>query len=159
MSDAALLELIERVAEEAGFDLVDFTIAGTSQRPVLRVKADLPDSRPGHGIGVGQCAALSRALERELEAGGLVGPRYRLEVSSPGLERPLRWARHWRRFVGRRVRVRARGWDRARTREIVALPDDAHVVLRSPDGEETNLALAEIRRATLCVDWDTIGKP
>jgi ribosome maturation factor RimP len=79
----------------------------------------------------------------------MVGPRYVLEVSSPGIERPLRWPEHWRRFVGHRARVRAERLGGRRQVEIVDLPDDEHVTLRDEGGSEVTLALEEIRDATL----------
>jgi ribosome maturation factor RimP len=81
-----------------------------------------------------------------------------LEVSSPGLERPLRWPEHWRRFVGQRVRVRAPALGGRRVVEILAVPDDAHVVVRVDNGSETTLVLDEVAEANLVVDWGTIGK-
>ena len=75
-----------------------------------------------------------------------------LEVSSPGIERPLRWPEHWRRFIGRRARVRAAALGGRRRVEIVAVPDDEHVTVRAEDGAERTLPLAEIRDATLV--WD-----
>lgn len=158
VSDDGLLELIRHHVDEAGFDLVDVTLGGTSRRPVFKVKADIPDSKPGHGISVDQCATLSRSLEHALEANPVVGSQYVLEVSSPGLERPVRWPDHWRRYVGRRVQVRSARLGGKRTAEIVAVPDEDHVVLRHDDHEVT-VALSDIRQATLVVDWNTIGKP
>jgi len=81
----------------------------------------------------------------------MVGPRYVLEVSSPGIERPLRWPAHWRRFVGHRARVRAEMLGGQRQVEIVGVPDDEHVTLRV-DGSETTLPLAAIREARLVAD-------
>jgi ribosome maturation factor RimP len=88
----------------------------------------------------------------------MVGPRYVLEVSSPGLERPLRWPEHWRRFIGRRARVRAQPLGGRRLVEIVAMPDDEHVTLRPEQGEEITLSLDQISEATLVVDWAAVGK-
>lgn len=159
MSSDGLLRLIRRRVAEAGFDLVDLTIGGNDSRPVLRVKADLPDSEPGHGITVDQCAALSRMLEKALEAEHAVGERYVLEVSSPGLERPVRWPEHWRRFVGRQVRVKSSRLGGRKTASIVEVPDDEHVVLQADDQEPVTMALDDISQATLVVDWQKIGKP
>jgi ribosome maturation factor RimP len=156
--DDALLQLVRQHIAHAGAELVDFTIGGTDQRPILRVKVDLPDNRPGKGITVGQCATLSRTLEHALEANAQVGSQYVLEVSSPGMERPVRWPEHWRRFVGRQIRVKARPLGGARTAEIIAVPDDDHVILRTNAGDIT-VALGEIRQATLVIDWDNVGKP
>jgi ribosome maturation factor RimP len=136
-----------------GFELVDFRRAGTLDRPILQLRVDRPDSTPGHGITAEECAAVSRQLERMLEGRGLVGPRYVLEVSSPGVERPLRWPEHWRRHVGRRARIRAHGVSGRPEVEILAVPDDEHVRLRFPDGSETTLAFAAMRDARLTYDW------
>jgi ribosome maturation factor RimP len=88
----------------------------------------------------------------------MVGPRYVLEVSSPGLERPLRWPEHWRRFVGRQARIRAQSLSGRNRFEILAVPDDERVVLRREDGSEITLAFEEIQDATLVADLETFGK-
>ncbi len=141
-----------------GFELVDLQRAGTRDRPVLKLRVDRPDSRPGHGVTTEDCAAVSRSLERFLESRGMVGPRYVLEVSSPGVERPLRWPEHWRRFVGEQARVRSTELEGRPTVTIVAVPDDRHVVVRMADGAERTLALDEIREATLAIDWSRLGR-
>ena len=155
--DALLLPIRDHVAG-LGFELVDLRRAGTLQRPILQVRVDRPDSRPGQGVTAEDCAGISRSLERFLESRALVGPRYVLEVSSPGLERPLRWPEHWRRFVGQRARIRATALGGRRVVEILAVPDDRHVVVRAEDGRETTLVLDEVAEANLVVDWGTIGK-
>ncbi len=161
MSDALLAPIRDHLAG-LGFELVDLRRTGTLQRPILQVRVDRPDSRPGQGVTAEDCAGISRSLERFLESRAMVGPRYVLEVSSPGLERPLRWPEHWRRFVGERARVRARRLGGRRLVQIVGLPDDDHVTLRGEDGVETTLPLDEVLEATLVVDWDRLqrrGKP
>jgi ribosome maturation factor RimP len=158
MSVDALLQPIRDHLDALGFELVDLRRAGTMQRPILQVRVDRPDSRPGQGVTADDCAGISRSLERFLESRALVGPRYVLEVSSPGLERPLRWPEHWRRFVGQRARVRSAVLGGRRVVEIVAVPDDEHVTLRPEQGPETTLRFDEISEATLLVDWAAVGK-
>ena len=158
MSVDALLQPIRDHLDTLGFELVDLRRAGTIQRPILQVRVDRPDSRPGQGVTADDCAGISRSLERFLESRALVGPRYVLEVSSPGLERPLRWPQHWRRFVGHRARVRSPALGGRRIVEIVAVPDDDHVTLRPEQGGATTLRLDEISEATLLVDWAAVGK-
>jgi ribosome maturation factor RimP len=155
--DALLFPIRDHVAG-LGFELVDLRRTGTIQRPILQVRVDRPDSRPGQGVTAEDCAGISRSLERFLESRAMVGPRYVLEVSSPGLERPLRWPEHWRRFVGQRARIRASALGGRRVVQIVAVPDDQHVVVRGEDGGETTLLLDEVAEANLVVDWSTIGK-
>ena len=158
MSADALLAPIRDHIAGLGFELVDLRRTGTSQRPILQVRVDRPDSRPGQGVTADDCAVISRSLEAFLEHRAMVGPRYVLEVSSPGLERPLRWPEHWRRFVGRRARVRSPSLPGKSRVEILAVPDDEHVVLRLDDGSEVTVALDSIREAALVVDWETLGK-
>ena len=158
MSADALLAPIRDHIAELGFELVDLRRSGTLQRPILQVRVDRPDSRPGQGVTADDCAVISRSLERFLEQRAMVGPRYVLEVSSPGLERPLRLPEHWRRFVGRRARVRAASLPGKSRVEILAVPDNEHVVLRLDDGSQVTVALDTIRDAVLVVDWETIGK-
>jgi ribosome maturation factor RimP len=155
--DALLFPIRDHVAG-LGFELVDLRRTGTLQRPILQVRVDRPDSRPGQGVTAEDCAGISRSLERFLESRAMVGPRYVLEVSSPGLERPLRWPEHWRRFVGHRARVRAPALGGRRLVEILAVPDDEHVIVRREDGGETTLRLDEVAEANLVVDWGAIGK-
>jgi ribosome maturation factor RimP len=157
-ADALLLSPIRDHITGLGFELVDLRRTGTLQRPVLQVRVDRPDSRPGQGVTAGDCAAISRSLERFLESRAMVGPRYVLEVSSPGFERPLRWPEHWRRFIGRQARVRVEAWPGRSRVEILSVPDDEHVVLRREDGSEVTLAFDRIREATLVVDVEVFGK-
>ena len=155
--DALLAPIRDHLAG-LGFELVDLRRTGTLDRPILQVRVDRPDSRPGQGVTADDCAGISRSLERFLESRAMVGPRYVLEVSSPGLERPLRWPEHWRRFVGHRARLKVESLPGRPQVEIVAVPDDEHVVVRLPGGVETTLPLASIREAHLVVDWATVRK-
>jgi ribosome maturation factor RimP len=157
MSADALIAPIRDHLAGLGFELADLRRVGTLARPILQVRVDRPGSRPGQGVTADDCAAVSRSLERFLESRAMVGPRYVLEVSSPGLERPLRWPEHWRRSVGRRARVRADALGGRRQVEIVAVPDDEHVTVRGPDGTEVTVALADVRDARLV--WEGPGKP
>ena len=156
-ADALLAPIRDHIAG-LGFELVDLRRTGTLERPILQVRVDRPDSTPGQGITADDCARISRSLEAFLEHRAMVGPRYVLEVSSPGLERPLRWPEHWRRFVGRQARVRSPAIPGKHRVEIVAVPDDEHVVLRLDDGSEVTIPLETIREAVLVVNWETLGK-
>jgi ribosome maturation factor RimP len=158
MSADALLAPIRDHITGLGFELVDLRRTGAPQRPILQVRVDRPDSRPGQGVTADDCAVISRSLERFLESSAMVGPRYVLEVSSPGFDRPLRRPEHWRRFVGRHARVRAASLPGRNRVEIVAVPDDEHVVLRREDGSEVTVAFEAIREATLVTESEVLGK-
>src|SRR5439155_683087 len=118
-------------------------------------RIDRPGAAPGHGITVDECAQVSRALEAWLDEAGILGPRYILEVSSPGIERPLRWREHWIRFVGHDVNVRLPGRGRVRA-TIVRVPDDADTIVLRLKGEsgEVVVPIADTRDARLVVDWN-----
>lgn len=156
----ALLEPAEVAPfiEALGFELVDLKVAGSAARRVIRVRIDVPGgATPGHGVTTEDCRRVSRELEARLETAGAVAAQWELEVSSPGIERPVRFASHWRRYVGRDVRFKATGVRGKRTATIVAMPDDAHVQFKI-DGTVETLALEAIHEATLVVDWSTLGK-
>lgn len=151
----SLVEAFRARLEALGFDLADLRIGGTPNRPLVQVRIDWPPLDPPRRVTVDDCAVASRALEAWLDAGGVAGPlgaRYVLEVSSPGMERPLKWHRHWVRFVGREISVKLAGLGRVRAR-IVAVPDEATVVLQPEGSNPRPVPLAEIRDARLAVDW------
>ena len=108
-------------------------------------------SPDGRQIAGGNAEGMVRFWDRG--SGRLLGTRYVLEVSSPGIERPVRWHRHWVRFVGRDVNVKLAGLGRVRAR-IVAVPSEDIVVLQPQGGAEREYRLAEARDARLASDED-----
>jgi ribosome maturation factor RimP len=155
MLSESLVEAFRTRLDTVGFDLADLRIGGTPNRPLVQVRIDWPPAPPGdpaRQVTVADCATASRALEAWLdEDGGPLGRRYVLEVSSPGLERPLRWHRHWLRFVGQDVHAKLAGLGRVRAR-IVAVPDEETVVLEPQGSAARPYRLADIRDARLTVD-------
>lgn len=147
-------EIRSRIAA-LGFELVDLRRGGSAQRARLQVRVDRLDAAPGHGITVDECAAVSRALETWLDASQVLGPRYVLEVSSPGIERPVRWPQHWARFVGREVHVRLPERGRTRATIVEVAPDGGTVSLRLAGGEVVTVPTDQARDATLVVEWGT----
>lgn len=119
------------------------------------MRIDLPDSEVGHGVTVDDCARVSRALESWLDDTQELGPDYVLEVSSPGIERPIRWPEHWERFVGHDVNVTVRDLGRIRA-TIVAVSEDGDSVTLRPKGgpDSVQVPLAEAKSAKLAYDWD-----
>ena len=134
-----------------GFDLVELRRTGTRSRPVLDVRID---RRDGDKITIDDCVRASRAIEAKLDADeALISGRYVLEVSSPGVERPLRTGADWRRFVGRRAKVLAPALGGRVEVDIVAVEEDAAagdiVVLRDVKGTEHRIPLAVVKEARL----------
>jgi len=113
---SALFEVIEPVCKAHGLELVDVALA-TEHGSVLRVLIDREGAAhvekatgkliPGSGVSLADCQSVSRDLSTVLDVHERLVPggRYRLEVSSPGVDRPLVRARDFERFAGTEVRV------------------------------------------------------
>lgn len=140
---------------ERGFELVDLRFGGSSKRPHLALRIDWADTVPGRTLTVDDCAIVSRALEAWLDEQGVGGGRYVLEVSSPGLDRPLRTLAEWRRFMGQPVDVlvpQHGGRFRVTATNVIEQPEPA-VELQFPKGERRVVQLKDIKEARLGFDW------
>jgi ribosome maturation factor RimP len=155
------VELEDRIAR-LGFELVEMVWAGTPSRPILRVRMDVPAERSaGGGVTVGDCARVSRALESWLDELPVMPERYVLEVSSPGLERPLKKSGDWVRFAGQKVAVMGEGPLAGRARrlegDLLGLARDDRdrelIRLRLAGGEEVEIPREEILRAHVVFHW------
>ena len=160
MADASLDQTLETQVEELGFELVEVERAGSKTRPVLRLRIDRPDSAPGEGVTVDDCARVSRSLEEYLDKLPELEQRYVLEVSSPGVERPLVRRRDFERFTGREVAVSGREALAGRAKrlegELLGVAGDGsdeRLRLRLADGEEVEIPRAEVKRAHLVFRW------
>lgn len=138
----------EPLAADAGLDLVDVEVKGAGPRTLVRVKVD----RKG-GVELAECQELSRNLSRKLDDSDPIDNRYQLEVSSPGVNHPLRTQRDFDRVEGREVVVRRRGTDSAdELKGTVVQAADAEVVLDAK-GTRTAVAYADIENATQALPW------
>jgi ribosome maturation factor RimP len=96
--------LLEPVLARDGFELVEVEWLRLAGRWTLRLFID----REG-GVGIEDCQAVSRTVEPILDVEDLIEPAYDLEVSSPGLDRPLRKPADFDRFAGQRAQLKAYG--------------------------------------------------
>jgi len=96
-----------RVAASYGLDIFDVQFRREAAGMVLRIQIDRPGpaSTAEDSVSVEDCAAVSRDLSAVLDVEDIVPTAYTLEVSSPGLDRPLRTADDFRRFAGRRAKL------------------------------------------------------
>ena len=101
-----VLRLAEPIAGEYGLEVLAVELKGVPPRRLLRVFLDSP--MPGRAVTLDDCTAVSRRLGDVLEAHEALAGSYLLEVSSPGVNRPLRTAEQFGRAVGQRVRARFR---------------------------------------------------
>jgi len=156
--NGALEDLVASEIKPLSLELFELKLGGSKGRPVLDVRVERED---GEKVTVDDCAAASRAIEAKLDAEDFGGRRYVLEVSSPGIERPLRNARDWRRFVGSTVVVTSNvPGDPAGRRtdevEIAGVEDDAGhevVIVRNERGDERRFPLAAVEKARLAFHW------
>lgn len=133
---------------------MELRLGGSKGRPVVDVRIDRSDLEE---VKVGDCERASRAIEARLDAApDLVPARYVLEVSSPGMERPLRTAAEWARFVGRRASVNSLALHGRQEVEIVEVTGEAgqeRLRLRDAKGVEREIALADVTDARLAFHW------
>lgn len=148
---AQVAALARPLAEHGGVDLVDVQVKGTGGRRLVRVVVD----RKG-GIGLEECRDLSRALSDVLDAEDPLDGAYALEVTSPGVDHPLRDRAAFDRVEGRLVVVHrdaAAGAEApAELRGTVTAAEEDAVVL-DVDGEAVRVRYTEIRKATQALPW------
>lgn len=145
------------LADEEGYELVDVEQAASGRHRVIRVYLD----KPG-GVSLGDCARFSRRLSDCLDMNQTVPGSYHLEVSSPGLERPVRTLEQVRRFAGQRVTLATHeARDGRRNFEGVLLgPDGERAGLRLDEGDEHWFDWSEVRSVRLVVDpWAGLRNP
>jgi ribosome maturation factor RimP len=151
LADAAqLTRLIEPEVTRLGFDLVRVTLSGTKHLS-LQVMAE--DPKTGQ-LTLDECATISRALSAMLDETDPIEDEYRLEVSSPGIDRPLTRAKDWTAWAGHEARVALNEAvdGRKRFQGIVrglTADGDGDIALLEVEGAEVRLPLADIFSAKL----------
>ena len=140
-------ELVEPVLASEGFELVDAQFSSGA----LQIFVD----RPG-GIDLDAVAAVSTIVSQLLDEHDPVPGRYTLEVSSPGIERPLRRPEHFRRFVGTTVNVKTRpeAAGERRVQGVLEAADEMGIVVA-----DRHLAYGDIERARTVFEWGPAPKP
>lgn len=140
----------EAVARPLGFEVVEVEYQSGPHGRVLRVFID----KPG-GVTVDDCQAVSEPLSAALDRLDPIPGSYRLEVSSPGIERPLRKPEDFRRFAGREVEIHLFGPVQGRrhwTGTLLGM-EQGQVRLRLEDGSTVELPHEGISKARLRVRW------
>jgi ribosome maturation factor RimP len=145
-----LLALLGPVVADAGYDLEDIAVTSAGRRSLVRVSVDADG-----GIDLDAVAEVSRVVSAALDAEGdraFAGP-YVLEVSSPGVDRPLVEERHWRRATGRLVEVTV-GERVVRGR---VLETTGAGVTFDVDGRTEHVAWSELGRGRVQVEFNPPG--
>jgi len=151
-----LNRLLRPAVEALGYEFVGLEYVSNPKNRLVRVYIDAPD-----GIGVEDCADVSREVSAVLDVDDPVAGQYSLEVSSPGVERPLFEPAHYRRFVGERVRVHLHapieedGTRRRKLDGVLVSADEVSVVV-DVDGHRLTVDYDRIRRASLKPDMEAL---
>ncbi len=142
-----LFGLLEPVVAALGYELLEVDWGSAGRHSVVRAYIDRTD---GTAIGLEDCERASRSIGAVLDAEDPIGGEYRLEVSSPGFDRPLRTAAHFARFAGSEARIELaaplEGRRRFRGRLVAA---DGGAVTIEVDGKIWTLPLAGVSKARL----------
>ena len=144
-----LQDLIEPQVEKLGFELVRVITIGQAN-PTLQVMIDVADG--SRDITVDDCAGVSRVLSDLLDEKDPIKDKYILEVSSPGLDRPLTKLKHFVRYKGYDVKIETENKveNRKRFKGKIADVDDENVVINMEDTQYT-IPFAEINKAKLVI--------
>ena len=138
--------LVAPLLDDLGLEIYDVEAAGG----VVRIMVD----RTG-GVDLDTIALATRVISRELDHADPIPGRYTLEVTSPGIERPLRTPEHFRRAVGEVINVRTHphAEGERRVRGALTAVDDDGITVRSGDGAERHIAFTDIERARIVFEW------
>jgi ribosome maturation factor RimP len=144
------MRLLEPVIAGAGFDLEDVLVTPAGRRRQVRVIVDADG-----GVSLDDVAVVSQEISAALDGSEAMGSGpYVLEVTSPGVDRPLTQPRHWRRARGRLVRATLAGGEEVTGRVTAA--DDQAVVLDA-DGDGRRLGYDELTRGLVQVEFNRRG--
>ena len=150
MISSEIEALLEPAFERLGFELVDLEYQPGGGQSVLRVFIDGPN-----GITLDDCAAVSHQVSGILDVEDPIPGEYNLEISSPGVDRPLRRPAHFEKYAGEQVKIRmAKGFaGRRRLKgQLVGLEDNEVIV--AVDEKTHRLPLGSIESARLVPDFD-----
>lgn len=147
-------EIIEPVVRSFDCELWGIDFRAFNNSALLRVYIDKDE-----GVSVTDCSQVSYQLSGVLDVENPIDVPYTLEVSSPGVERPLLTAAHFARYVGEKVKVRSqRPIDKQRNFLGTVLAVKENIVELDVDGETVNIPLDNLSRGKLLVDFKALGK-
>jgi ribosome maturation factor RimP len=165
-----LIDIVEPVCNAGGYDLVDLRFLLEQGGWVLRICVDLPldetvagSEVPADRVDLEDCENISRELSAVLDVEDPIPQAYSLEVSSPGIDRPLRTPHHFAHFTGSEAKIQlaialaTEGGERRNFRGVLRGVVDDKVAIDC-DGKRFELPIADIDHAKLVPDWDAVMK-
>jgi ribosome maturation factor RimP len=150
-----IVELLAPTVQALGLELLGAEYAPSGGSALLRLYIDVAD-RP---VNVEDCEAVSREVSAVLDVNDPISTHYTLEVSSPGIDRPLFTLAHFARFVGEQAKVSLRlpQDGRRRVQGAIASAQDGQVTLAMDKGEPFVVAMENIEKARLVPDFAALG--
>jgi ribosome maturation factor RimP len=148
-------QLVRPVVDGLGYDLVDLEWKHEGGHWVLRAFIDHPELSPNRlsgGVGHDDCSRVSHALSAELDVADAIHVPFHLEVSSPGLDRPLKRESDFRRFLGRKAKIRTRhpvGESRRNFAGTLVAAEQGRVRITVDDGETFEIPVDDVEKAHL----------
>lgn len=141
-----VLELLEPELVADGYDLLDVRVFQGGGRLQVRIYVDLPAG----GINLSQCAKAGRSVNMLMEEADLFAGQYVLEVSSPGVRRPLRTAQHFSQALGQRVDLKVRqGFKSRRVRGELTAMENQVLWVQPPAARNDEGPLPELEKIPL----------
>lgn len=148
-----VIELVEPVLKSEGYELVEVEYVGSSRSSILRIYID----KLG-GISLDDCSDVTHVLSPLLDVHDPIEGAYDLEISSPGLDRPLRRPADYEKYVGRKVKVKTFGpLDAGDNRKVfpgVLVGFEAGVAIVDVDGREYRIPHESIAKANLVYEFE-----
>ncbi len=157
---AAIENITRSVTDAAGLELFELELKGSGKNQLLRIMIDKPE-----GVTHGDCEHVSRSVSELLDAADPIPGAYQLEVSSPGIERPLRNPRDWDRFRGKKAQVVLKTPLADDPKGLKVLdgiisdvqdapaPEQGSATLQLADGALVTIPLEQVSRANLKFEW------
>ena len=166
MTDKAdeIAALLSPTVESLGLELLGIEYLPAPGGATVRLYIDVPQSEGGkadagqRSVGIEDCEAVSREVSAQLDVADPISGNYTLEVSSPGLERPLFGAAQFARFVGETAKATLKlPQDGRRRLQGAILRVEGATVVFEVDGAELAVDAANIDKAKLVPDWVALG--
>ena len=150
-----IIDALEARAAEHGIDVVDGEIVGATKAPCVRVRLDKLEGDP---INLDEVTAQTAWVSDTVEALDPISGSYTLEVSSPGMKRPLRRPSDFVRFQGEEVELTTTAMEGRRSyKGVIAAADDASVTIQ-PEGEDAaTISYDDVKKCTLKPVYDFKG--
>lgn len=153
----AVIEALEPLAASRGVDIVDVEVVGSKRNPCVRVRIDHADET-APTITLDEVAEETGWISDAIDELDPFEDSFTLEVSSPGMARPLRRAHDFERFAGSTVQLATKATEGRRHFTGTLLGIEGDVVSLECDGERFDIPLDQVRSCTIKPDFDSLGK-